>query len=736
MGAPASQTVTQEVDPWIRSGIQGLYSQANQYLNQTPYQAYPGSTVAGFQPFQNAAASFLSQGLLGQPLGFSTPQTYGPFGYSPFQYQMPTYSPYSGGAGGDTGATGGSGGVGEPYTPDEGEGGGTNGVAWAQMEPEGEQGPYARLPGAPPLVPTEDELALDTSRPDVTSLAGFNNTYDETPTYIPTQPVDQPPLYPGSSDPSWSGAVQPTGSPTPGTYGGMYGGGVGPMSGQGEGLAAAQRARELMGYTPESVAFNPYAAQSIAERGPFGSQQVGPLSPYEASQMQTLPGYDPREIESQSGYTAAQLDPLQAYQAREVGLGGDYTAAQMDPLGQYDPSTVSAQTGAGMMDAYLNPYENAVVSQGIEDLNRARQIAGEQTYESAGRGAYGSDRSALLEAENTRNYLDQVSRFSNQMRSAGFDRAAGLAQQDAARALQASGMNQEAINAAQQFGLGQQMQTGLANQAALNRAAEFGQSQGLERALADQAAMNTASQFGLSQQMQQGLANQAALNRAAEFGGSQGLQAALANQGAYNAAQQFGLGQQMQTGLANQAALNAASQFGQSQDLTRLLANQQAADAMTRFGGTQSLEAALANQQAMNQMGQFNAQGALQAALANQSAGLSGAGMNLGAAQALSGIGSQNLQNLLSGTNALMGMGGFAQNQAQQMINADIARYDQARNDTLRRFGLLQSIIGGMPVTMNTTQTMQPNLASQLGGGLLGVLGAAGGAGGFSSLFG
>jgi hypothetical protein len=59
-------------------------------------------------------------------------------------------------------------------------------------------------------------------------------------------------------------------------------------------------------------------------------------------------------------------------------------------------------------------------------------------------GAFGGDRSALVEAETNRAYGDQAARTAAQLRSQGFDRAAGLAQSDAGRALQAGGMNQAA----------------------------------------------------------------------------------------------------------------------------------------------------------------------------------------------------------------------------------------------------------------------------------------------------
>lgn len=89
MGASQGQTVTQEVDPQYANRLYTLYSDAQQYANQTPYMPYQGQQVAGLQPFQQAAQSYLSSNLLGQNLGFASPTRYQTNPYGTFTFSAP-----------------------------------------------------------------------------------------------------------------------------------------------------------------------------------------------------------------------------------------------------------------------------------------------------------------------------------------------------------------------------------------------------------------------------------------------------------------------------------------------------------------------------------------------------------------------------------------------------------------------------------------------------------------------
>lgn len=136
---------------------------------------------------------------------------------------------------------------------------------------------------------------------------------------------------------------------------------------------------------------------------------------------------------------------------------------------------------SGDWGAYMNPFTNNVVDVALSDIDRSRQIANQAGARSAGASTYGGDRNALIEAETNRGYADVAARTSAQLRSQGFDTAAGLMGQDLQRGYGAQIANQQAGLAGQGLnlqaggmlaGLGQQEQA--TNQAELtNRYNEY-----------------------------------------------------------------------------------------------------------------------------------------------------------------------------------------------------------------------------------------------------------------------
>ena len=166
---------------------------------------------------------------------------------------------------------------------------------------------------------------------------------------------------------------------------------------------------------------------------------------------------------------------------------GEVQAQQASATANLTPEQVAAQTGAGGMAAYQNPYQQQVIDQGVDDIMRAAQITDQYRNQSGSAGTYGGDRQAIREAEFDRGVSENVSRFVNQARSQGFDTAAGLAQADANRFLQAGGMNQAAG-----------LQAGLANQQALNNMARFNSNLGLQAQLANQQAGLSGAGLNLS----------------------------------------------------------------------------------------------------------------------------------------------------------------------------------------------------------------------------------------------
>jgi hypothetical protein len=145
-------------------------------------------------------------------------------------------------------------------------------------------------------------------------------------------------------------------------------------------------------------------------------------------------------------------------------------------------------------------------------------------------------------------------------------------------------------------------------------------------------------------------------------------------------------------------------------DKDRLLQNQQ-------FNAGLQQQTNLANMGAANQFALANQAAELQAGLANQGAGLQGAQVNLAGSQLLGNLANQQQQQLLTGANAVTGVG--LQQQAQQQAQLDAAYQEFLRqlaypyqqqdvlNKALGMFGTMQgqytppsyplaNLVGGM----------------------------------------
>jgi hypothetical protein len=177
------------------------------------------------------------------------------------------------------------------------------------------------------------------------------------------------------------------------------------------------------------------------------------------------------------------------------------------------------------LDPYMNPYENQVVQQSLDDLERSRLMAQNVGGAQAGAAnAFGGSRQGIAEAETNRAFADQAARTASGLRQAGYDRSTQLAGQDIA-----------ALNQARQYGAGASNQASLSNQAAINQARQFGSTQNMQAQLANQAAGLSGSQQRLSAGSQ--LGNLSNLG----FGMGQTIQGRMDQQGALQQALQQNL---------------------------------------------------------------------------------------------------------------------------------------------------------------------------------------------------
>ena len=154
--------------------------------------------------------------------------------------------------------------------------------------------------------------------------------------------------------------------------------------------------------------------------------------------------------------------------ANGLAAAGATTAAGMG----FNPGTLQ---GADIA-AYQNPYTDQVVNTGLNDIERSRQMAINDTGAAAtAAGAFGGSRHGVAESLTNDNFARQATQFAGQQRQAGFNNAQQGAMFDINSRM---GANQQRMQAAgqlagqagQAFGMGQQlnqsqMQQGLMQQA-------------------------------------------------------------------------------------------------------------------------------------------------------------------------------------------------------------------------------------------------------------------------------
>lgn len=235
---------------------------------------------------------------------------------------------------------------------------------------------------------------------------------------------------------------------------------------------------------------------------------------------------------ARQGQMAAQQPGFNLGQgAVGMGIGSLAGAAQ-----QYNPQSVYS---------FMNPYNQAVLQQGLDEINRQGAIAGlNQQAQAVKSGAFGGSREGVQRAEMERN----LSQTRNQAIAGMLQQGYNTAQQNAMQAFQ----SQQANQLAQGQGLAQ-------------AGATLGNLAGQQGQLGLQAAQNTANigQNIGAQNIQQAGLGQSAANLYGNLAGQQGN---LAGQYANVAGQQANImGQQSQTlqNLGQGIGNLAGQQFGQ-----------------------------------------------------------------------------------------------------------------------------------------------------------------------------
>ena len=136
-------------------------------------------------------------------------------------------------------------------------------------------------------------------------------------------------------------------------------------------------------------------------------------------------GFNPdqlRQFQATRGLfeTGMEYDPLTGIQ--------ELAQREAPQIGQVG-SLLGADIGA-----YQSPYTQQVIDQSMADIQRQADIARRQAQSQAiGAGAFGGSRSALLETESQRPYIEQQARTAAGLRQAGFEQAQRAAESDIAR---------------------------------------------------------------------------------------------------------------------------------------------------------------------------------------------------------------------------------------------------------------------------------------------------------------
>jgi len=320
------------------------------------------------------------------------------------------------------------------------------------------------------------------------------------------------------------------------------------------------------------------------------------------------------------------------------------------------PTAYSPTTSAfdqSQLQSYMNPYLDKVLDPQLAEARRQAQIT--QTQNAAkmtAAGAYGGGRQAILDAENQRNL--------------------GMTLSD----ITGKGYNTAYTNAQQQFN---------ADQNRKMQEAQFGATQGMNAAqlqaqygLSAQQANEMARQFGAQQKM-------TAAQQAAQFGQS-------ANQ-ATEASKQFGAQQGM-------TAAQQAAQFGQSAQQQNELARQFAA------------QQGLASAQSSAQYGQAANQANEAAKEYAANYGLQGLQTGLQAATAQGNLGAQSGQLGLQQLAQQMAAGQTQRDIESQGIAADMAQFEEARNNPFKMIQFQQSLLQGLPTSAQAYNTTGSNALS------------------------
>ena len=131
-----------------------------------------------------------------------------------------------------------------------------------------------------------------------------------------------------------------------------------------------------------------------------------------------------------AGFSPDQLRQFEATRGLfETGMEFDPITGIREIAQAPTPSLLGADIGA-----YQSPFQEQVIETALGDIQRQQQLAQQRAQSQAiGAGAFGGSRSAILEAEAQRPYIEQAARTAAGLRQAGFEQAQRAAESDIQR---------------------------------------------------------------------------------------------------------------------------------------------------------------------------------------------------------------------------------------------------------------------------------------------------------------
>ena len=197
----------------------------------------------------------------------------------------------------------------------------------------------------------------------------------------------------------------------------------------------------------------------MAEKGKVTQEQIMRLAPFQEEYLADIfqTAKDLTGADSQMPYSAQQVAGLSTGQqgavdtaTQGVGAYQPFLQAGTDAIGQgigavgVGMGTIgsaigqTAQADFNPMDyqQFMNPFMEDVIQQQYQDIQRQGDIQrGNIGANASTQGAFGGSRQAVAEQELARNIMDLQAKSGSQLRSAGFQQAQNLAQQQAQQQL-------------------------------------------------------------------------------------------------------------------------------------------------------------------------------------------------------------------------------------------------------------------------------------------------------------